>query len=372
MNSISRLAAAVSALLCLSAAVSAATLQAKVTEVPSGNTLVVANINRSMRIRLKAIAPPESGQPYSDVARDHLRQLVLEKAVTVEYTHLADGYLDARVFLNGVDVGSQMLRDGVAWYDRTAAYELSQPDQKLYSECELAARTEKRGLWRDQSPLSPWEFRRIQKEKAEALARPPQSRLSVKSRRSAVSRDEFGAITGPTSIIGNSNVRPIAEKGSPDRWTRFDSPDDHFTVLIPSNAFEGSNIIPLNDGRNATVHFLAAGSDQAFYSVLFGKGPKTDNADGDQIINGLVAGMNDSMLKRGSNALMSVKSVRDLKVAGYSGRQYRLDAPGFSGSIRFLSKVVDEDRQFFIVFAFAKTGSEYLGNQFLNSFSITN
>ena len=92
----------------------AATLQVKVTEVQSGNTVVVSNTSRAMKVRLKGIAPPEADQPFSDVARDHLRMLVLDKAVALDYTNLADGYFLAKISINGIDVGSQMLRDGAA------------------------------------------------------------------------------------------------------------------------------------------------------------------------------------------------------------------------------------------------------------------
>src|SRR2546425_13185515 len=105
------------ALLALPLSTRAATLQAKVTEVKTGDTLIVSNINRQLQIKIKAIAPPENGQPFSDVAREHLKTLVLDKPVTIDYTHLVDGVLLAKVIRDGVDVGAQMIRDGVAWYD---------------------------------------------------------------------------------------------------------------------------------------------------------------------------------------------------------------------------------------------------------------
>src|ERR1041385_4586050 len=124
-------------LLSLVAIVQAATLQAKVTEVQSGNTIVVSNINRPLKVRLKGIAPPEAGQPFSDVAREHLKALVMDKAVFVEYTDLSNGYLQAKVSFNQIDIGSQMLRDGVAWYDRSADYALSTADRDYYARCEM-------------------------------------------------------------------------------------------------------------------------------------------------------------------------------------------------------------------------------------------
>src|SRR4030095_14428028 len=169
MNSVTKLLTALAVLICFSAIAAAATLQAKVVEVPTGNTLVVSNTNRSVRVRLKSVVPPEAGQPFSEAARDHLRAMVLDQAVTVDYTHLADGYLEARVLLKGLDIGSQMLRDGVAWYDHGTDYELSEGDRDLYAQCEQAARTERRGLWHDESPVAPWEYRRIEQAKLDEL-----------------------------------------------------------------------------------------------------------------------------------------------------------------------------------------------------------
>src|SRR5207253_10343616 len=119
-----KLLVVLSLLLGLTAAASAATLQAKVIEVRSGNTIIVSNINRPVSVRLKAIVPPEVGQPFNDVARDHLKALVLEKTVTVESTHFAANYLEARVPLNGIDIESHMPPDGVARINNSSEYEL--------------------------------------------------------------------------------------------------------------------------------------------------------------------------------------------------------------------------------------------------------
>jgi endonuclease YncB( thermonuclease family) len=91
-----RVLLSVSILLSFVAAAHGATLQAKVTEVQSGNTIVVSNINRPLKVRLKGIAPPEAGQPFSDAAREHLKALVMDKAVFVNYTDLSDGYLQPK------------------------------------------------------------------------------------------------------------------------------------------------------------------------------------------------------------------------------------------------------------------------------------
>ena len=60
MKITSRISFITCALICLATTAAAATLNVKVIEVPSGNTVVVTNINRPLKVRLKAIAPPEA------------------------------------------------------------------------------------------------------------------------------------------------------------------------------------------------------------------------------------------------------------------------------------------------------------------------
>src|SRR6266567_3134938 len=226
MTSTLRITVIAATLLCLAQVATAVTLQAKVTEVRSGNTLIVSNINRPISVRLKAVIPPEVGQPFNDVAREHLRALVLDKTVTIEYSHLADSYLEAKVFLNNVDIGSQMLRDGVAWYDHALDYELTQSDRDLYAQCENAARAEKRGLWQDQSPVAPWEYRRLQAAQLARISGSTSLRQTAKSRtKSGLSSEDLfsGMMSGPMPANGSPNVKPISEKGTPDRWTKYES-----------------------------------------------------------------------------------------------------------------------------------------------------
>ena len=369
--------AALAATFCLPLLASAATLQAKVVEVESGNTIVVSNINRPLRIRLKAIVPPEVGQPFSEIAREHLKALVLNKTVVVDYTHLADGYLEARVILNGIDIGSQMLRDGVAWFNHATDYELNEIDRDIYAKCEEAARVEKRGLWEDQSPVAPWEFRKAQLAKLNGIVSEPSFRQSQarkqRARQNFSNDDLLGAVVGPGSMAGQPNLRPIATNGSPDRWTRFDSETEHFSILIPSNAVEGSYSGMDTDGSPAAFHYLGAGNDQAFYVLLSAKGPNgkfTDASTADRVIRGFIGGMNRESERAGSNAAVTTRFVRDLRVGGYAGKQYSLSADGFSGVVRVLSKQVGDQRELFMLFVLTRPGSESFGDQFLNSFKI--
>jgi hypothetical protein len=176
-------------------------------------------------------------------------------------------------------------------------------------------------------------------------------------------------------MAGRPNFRPIAENGSPDRWTRFDSETEHFSILIPSDAVEGSYSGLDNDGSRAAFHYLGAGNDHAFYLLLSARGPNgkyTDASTADQVIRGFVGGMNRGSERTGANANMTTRFARDLRLGGYAGKQYSLstEAAGFSGVVRVLSKQIGNQREVFMLFVMTRSGSEPSGNQFLNSFKI--
>ena len=361
-------------LMCSAQIASAATLQAKVIEVRSGNTLIVSNINRSITVRLKGVVPPEVGQPFNDVAREHLKTLVLEKVVTVEYSHLADNYLQAQVLLNGVDIGSQMLRDGVAWYDRALDYELSQSDRDLYAQCENAARTEKRGLWQDQAPVAPWEYRRLQAEQLARIYSSPSLRTNGK-RASLSSEDLFSGMMGrPAGANSAPNVKPIAERGTPDRWTIYESVPGHFSVYVPTNSVAGTNVsVDEKTGQPVPFQFVAGGSELGFYVAMSAIGPNnnyTDASARDDAIQNLIKGMNQGTRQTGTGPIVSVKPEQEVRLGSNIGMEYHLSADGFSGTARVFTKQVGNDREIFLLFALSRIGAEPLGKQFINSFKI--
>ncbi len=51
---------------------------------------------------------------------------------------------------------------GLAWHDPRYA-----PKAKEYAEAEAEARKEKRGLWSDDKPVAPWDWRKQQNDDAD-------------------------------------------------------------------------------------------------------------------------------------------------------------------------------------------------------------
>jgi endonuclease YncB( thermonuclease family) len=164
------LAIALFAIFCFSVAARAETLQVRVVEVQDGKTLVAENTGRRIKIVLKGAEAPELDQPVGDVARQHLADLILGKQVSVEFTGMAYGdHFVARLFSEDRDISLQMIRDGVAWFDRAYENDMSEEERRLYAESEQAARNERRGIWQEAQPTPPWEWRRARSQPQRSL-----------------------------------------------------------------------------------------------------------------------------------------------------------------------------------------------------------
>lgn len=105
---------------------------------------------------LYGIDAPEPGQDYSRAAWEELSRLVLLQTVDVTFKKVKSYTREVCLIkVRGMDAGLQLVRRGYAW-----AYnpDSSKPPSGRYGEAERNAREKKRGLWKDQNPIPPWEF----------------------------------------------------------------------------------------------------------------------------------------------------------------------------------------------------------------------
>jgi micrococcal nuclease len=134
-----------------------AVLPGTVVGVVDGDTADVRLDSGMIRVRLHAVDAPERDQPHGAASKQALSKLVYGKSVNVEPIE-QDRYdrLVARIWLDGLDVNAEMIKQGAAWVYRRYA------DDPAYCVYEKAARDLKRGLWAlpvDQR-AAPWEWRR--------------------------------------------------------------------------------------------------------------------------------------------------------------------------------------------------------------------
>lgn len=362
---------------------SASSVQGKVTEIVDGQRVIVESLKQPVKIRLVAVAAPEQKQHFADVAKRHLSDLLLNKFVVVRVVFLdRDGYLVGRVLVEDWDVGRQMIRDGVAWYDTTADRDLDQQERESYAACQDAARNEHRGLWQDESPMAPWEFRRAQ-EKAEEAANAsayafplPRPRSSVRrSRESSFSTDGFaGGLLAPGAIAGKPEFRRISPGSSVDKWLRFQPEDHHFSILVPGDSLEVT--FPVLDGQGTlmTVHSVVGTRDRVLYHLIWAKGifgNPSDSSFAAEMVNGLVKQINHAFSEARVNFVVTAQPVREYTSNGYAARQYLLSGDEFVGTVRFLTKRSGNEREFFMLCVLNTTDKEPTAAQFLNSFAIS-
>jgi endonuclease YncB( thermonuclease family) len=116
--------------------------------------------NVQTRIRLAGIDAPEKSQPFGNRSKQHLSGLVFGKTVEVEATK-KDRYerTIGKVIIAGRDANLNQLKAGMAWHYKKYESEQSATDRTAYSQAEEAARIARAGLWRDPTPIPPWDFR---------------------------------------------------------------------------------------------------------------------------------------------------------------------------------------------------------------------
>jgi endonuclease YncB( thermonuclease family) len=142
----------------------------KVIGVSDGDTITVLDETKTERkIRLEGIDAPESGQSFGAVSKQNLSAFVFGKTVEV-VTGKKDRYGRevGKVLLDGVDVNLKQIQEGFAWHYKKYESEQADSDRKLYADAEAGARKYSLGLWKDDNPTAPWEWRSGETKSADA------------------------------------------------------------------------------------------------------------------------------------------------------------------------------------------------------------
>ena len=146
----------------LSTLANAKTIEGLVVGVSDGDTITVLDQQKnSYKIRLQGIDAPEKKQAFGEKSKQSLHDLVHSKQVRIEYDKEDKyGRIVGKVTVDDVDVCLQQLVLGMAWHYKKYQNEQSVSDRALYSDTELKSKSLKLGLWTDDTPMPPWEFRK--------------------------------------------------------------------------------------------------------------------------------------------------------------------------------------------------------------------
>ena len=137
----------------------AETWPAWVSWVMDGDTVLLVRPGQTdpVTLRIDGIDAPETCQPGGMASRDALIRLTLRKSVQVTDLGLDHyGRQVGRLSVNGVDVGGEMVRSGMAW-----AYRFK-TGRGPYAALQRAAQKEKKGVFSaSEAAMSPPVFRRF-------------------------------------------------------------------------------------------------------------------------------------------------------------------------------------------------------------------
>ena len=128
----------------------------KIKQVVDGDTVHVFYQDQVYKIRLTEIDAPERDQPYGNNSTEYLKGLLKEGKVDVDISGTDRyGRKLGRLYWQGMDINRKLVSAGYAW-----VYDQYVTDVTFY-ENQSKARNLKKGLWEDQNPLEPWNWRKL-------------------------------------------------------------------------------------------------------------------------------------------------------------------------------------------------------------------
>jgi len=357
----------------------AATFVGRVIEVNEGDILTVANQNRPVKVKLLGIDAPESSQPYGDVAKKHLYDLAFGKIAAVEYWGLGENTeLIGRVSVEGLDVCAQMIRDGVAWYDPSSPSILKEVDREIYRQSELAARSEKRGIWQDENPVAPWAFVKAEKDARKAPLANAKVTAPVPINRTVSLRPEqFRWVRIPTSPLRLvSELENDPSDGTNDAkpgWKPVRPLNENFSALLPGSGKLTKVPLAFGDAM-IDVNYLTAREGEVVYQLVWTNAPTTGETDEvalkgimKDFMKGVGEGYNS---KRGFDKFYcDPQTSSDVSLKGYFGREFDLSECSMNGTLRVFTKVVDNRRHLYLGVAFYAQ-KDHNASRFLKSFTV--
>lgn len=136
-------------------------LQGRIVRIPDGDTVYLEQRGVRYKIRLAQIDAPENshgkkpGQPFGAAAQQSLEQLVGKDPVRATCRREKDAYGRnlCTLWRGELDLNREQVKRGMAWVYRAYAYRFP------YYLSEWEARQQRLGLWAQDNPQAPWDWR---------------------------------------------------------------------------------------------------------------------------------------------------------------------------------------------------------------------
>ena len=198
-------------------------------EMPNGSQLTAV---------LQYIEVPEPEQPLHKIAAEHLSALVLGKKIQFRARSITPLKTVGSLYVNNIDIGQQMIRDGAAWYAVLEKSGQEAVESATYQSNEALAKAEKRGVWSFENLKPSWEIRaeavenrrrqqeKLAREAAELAAKTAEAtpvkpkvvvrqQLNTESQMWAGTNEKFGKMPENVTNIGGLMIgyNPMAKIG---------------------------------------------------------------------------------------------------------------------------------------------------------------
>jgi endonuclease YncB( thermonuclease family) len=123
--------------------------------VHDGDTFTLHHTEGVLKIRLADIDAPELKQTYGEKAKEYLHELIQRKSIKIiPIDKDRFGRIIAKVYCDDKCINHEMIKNGYAWH-----YKKHSSDKELV-ELENNAKNFNKGLWKEQNPTPPWEYRK--------------------------------------------------------------------------------------------------------------------------------------------------------------------------------------------------------------------
>ena len=135
--------------------------EAQVVGVQDGDTIEIMLDGKKTPVRIFGIDSPEDGQGFSGKAKQYITVLCLNKKVKI-IKNKPDKYgrMVGEVILpDGRSIGKELVAAGYTW-----VYKRFTEDPEMIK-LEDQARKQKKGLWIEDNPTAPWDFRKTKEIK---------------------------------------------------------------------------------------------------------------------------------------------------------------------------------------------------------------
>lgn len=133
----------------------------KIVAIQDGDSLTLLDAeDEQHRVRLGGIDAPEKEQAFGYVSQVHLHALAFGKLAIADCPKVDRyGRQVCTVLIDGADIGLMQLDAGLAWHYKRFEQEQPVDERAAYARAEDSAHAARLGLWQDEHPIAPWDWR---------------------------------------------------------------------------------------------------------------------------------------------------------------------------------------------------------------------